>query len=168
MAAPKWDIQDSFPAPLLRVVAQITIASGQLEYVLMLAYKRASGKGMKVGMQEAEELRDFKRLSKATKKAFKQKVPNPQVQKELSNILSRAWNAYQDRHTVIHATFAIQDGQLKRFFTDKPLIKARGKNYGVDVKELRAIRDRLRKSRDELHFFTKKYLLGKKRPNAVT
>ena len=168
MAAPKWDIQDSFPAPLLRVVAQITIAAGQLDWVLMLAYKRARGEEMKVGMLAAEELRDFKKLKKETQKYLNEKITDPEVQQELSKILDRAWDAYQKRHTVIHAVFAIQDGELKRFYTDKPLIKVKGKNYGVDVKELRAIRDRLRASRDELHFFTKKYLLGKKKPNADT
>ncbi len=160
MAAPKWDIQHSFPPPLLRVVAQITIASGQLDYALMLAYKRARGKGMKVGMEEAEELRNFRKLKNQTQKYFNEKMTDPKVQQKLSEILGRAWDAYQARHTVIHAVFVIQDGQLKRFFTDIPLIKVKAKNYGVDVEELRAIRDRLRASGDELHFFTKKYLLG--------
>ena len=55
---PKWVIKDTFPAPLLRVVAQITIAAGHLDYMLLLAYKRASGKKMTVGMLEAKDKMD--------------------------------------------------------------------------------------------------------------
>ena len=52
MATAKWDIQDKFPQPLLRIVGQITIAAGQLEYVLKLAYKRARGESFDVGRRE--------------------------------------------------------------------------------------------------------------------
>ena len=78
---PKWIFTDTFPVPLLRVVAQITMAAGQLEYALLLAYKRASGKGMKAGILGAEELRTVKLLSKEIKKAFNEQVTDTKARK---------------------------------------------------------------------------------------
>ncbi len=163
MATAKWDIQDKFPQPLLRVVGQITIAAGQLEYVLKLAYKRARGEGMEIGMAAAEKL-PFKDLCDETQKYFDKKITDPALQQQLSKILTDANQAWLDRHTVIHAVFAIslQDNELKRYFKKKAKgkVKNQGKYYDVGVKELRALRNRLRDARDDLHFFTKKYLLG--------
>ena len=46
----KWNLIDKLPDGLFKVIGEITVAAGQLEYVLMLSYKRASGKGMAVGI----------------------------------------------------------------------------------------------------------------------
>jgi putative protein kinase ArgK-like GTPase of G3E family len=132
---PKWVLTDSFPTPLLRVVAQITVAAGQMDYVLLLAYKRASGKRMAVGMLEAEGFRGLKDLLKAIKKDFKARTSDAVANEELRQILTEVWNVYQERHTVVHAVFVKHEGELKRFYSDKPDIKIKAKNYGVEVEK---------------------------------
>ncbi len=169
--SPKWILTDTIPAPLLRVTGQITIAAGQLDYVLLLAYKRVRGKGMKIGMEEAEELRDVKKLTKAIKKEFGDWTSDPGAHQELHEILNDYWKAYQRRHTVIHGIFVkMSDGSFGRYYSDKPKVPVKSVNYGAEVADLRDLRNELRSVRDRLHSFTKKWNLGKhkkKSPKAV-
>ena len=161
---PKWVLTDRFPAPLLRITGQITIAAGQLDYVLLLAYKRASGKSMKVGMGEAEKIRDVKKLIKVIKKEFEDWTSDAEAHEELSKILEDFWEVYQRRHTVVHGIFVkISDGSLGRFYSDKPKVRVKSIDYGVKVDKLRNLRNDLRSVRNRLMSFTKKWLLGKRK-----
>ena len=159
----KWVLTDKLPDDLLKVIGEITVATGQLEYVLMLSYKRASGKGMVVGMREAEKLRAVKKLLKELKKTFEQQVHNAAANKELGKILEAVWNVYQDRHTVVHAVFVeTSTGELARFYSDKPRVIVKAVDYGVELEKLTTLLDNLRNVRDALNSFTKKWFLGKR------
>ena len=163
-AKEKWIFKDEWPDDVLKVVGEITIAAGQLDYVLYLSYNRASGKEMAVGMPEAEKLQTFKRLSKELKKAFKELVPDAEPNTELKEILHDVRNIYEKRHSVIHGVFVETSvGQPGRFYSDKARnVRVKAINYGVVLEELVAIRDELRGARNILNSFTKKWLLGKR------
>jgi len=159
----KWILTDKLPARISKVVGEIVIAAGQLEYVLMLSYKRASGKGMAVGMDEADKLYTVKKLIGALKKDFKSQIPDPPTNKELEQILDNVWDVYQRRHTVVHAVFVkLADGSLARFYSDKPKVRVKAIDYGVDLANLLILRGDVRTARDALNSFTKKWLLGKR------
>jgi hypothetical protein len=138
----KWILIDKLPDGLFKVIGEITVAAGQLEYVLMLSYKRASGKGMAVGMHKAEELLTVKNLLKELKKDFKQQIPDAAANRELGEIFDTVWKVYQKRHTVVHAVFVeTADGKLARFYSDKPNVRVKAIDYGVEMKKLTALRD---------------------------
>jgi len=114
-------------------------------------------------MAEAEKL-DFVSRCDGIQKHFKMKIYDPVLQKELSEILDRTTEAYDDRHSVIHAVFAhsLPDGELQRYFKKKPTKtdQPKGEHLDPGVKELDTLRNRLRRARDDLHFFTKKHFLS--------
>ena len=126
---------------------------------------------MAVGMSEAEKLKYVWKLSEELAEDFEKRIPDAAANKELKRILAGVKNVYKERHTVVHAIFVkkTSDGKLARFFSDRPNVRVKAIDYGVELEKLRALRNELRTVRDTLNRFTKKWLLGKsaeKNPSA--
>lgn len=158
--AQKGSLIDNWPDDLLKVVGEITIASGQLEYALELSIKRAAGKPFSQGMQEAANLQDFKAKRRELKRHFADGDHPDKENAELAQILDDAYRIYQQRHTVIHGLFALnEDGAPVPLAKDKTRgVSYKGVNYGIEMLELTSLRDDLRSGRNRLLGFTKRLL----------
>ncbi len=140
--------RDDFPDDILKVVGQITLSLGQLEYVLKLTIKRLLRKPFKEGMGVADSIWPIRNLRREAEHLFAIRVMDQAAEGEFRALLDRVEALSEPRHRVIHALWAIpKGGGFLRI--------RKGVNYGVDLLELRRLRKEIRGVVHDLNQFTR-------------
>ncbi len=148
--------RDDFPDDILKIVGQITLSLGQIEYLLKLTIKRLLRKPFDEGMGVAESIWPIRNLSRQAEHLFAVRVMDQTTEAEFRVLLDRVEALSEPRHRVIHALWAIPEG-------GGFLRIRKGVNYGVNLQDLRRLRREIRGVVHDLEKFTRDHprLIGR-------
>jgi len=105
----------------ITIVGRLTIAFGQLDYVLQITVKRHLNKSFGEGMREAERLQTINALRDRAEWQHGRRVMDQKKEAKFMGLMERISDLYKERQAVIHGLWAKDgQGQVVRIWKRKP------------------------------------------------
>lgn len=144
---------DEWEDKTLQIVGKITIAFGQLEHVLKLAYKRAIGKPYSEAMYIIDKISGNPALADGLRKKFAIQRMDQNLEAEMNKIIDRILKVNGHRNFLIHGYWH------KRISDDKLLVVKKGCiAFHIDansLSRLEVLHREITNIRDTLNKFTR-------------
>ncbi len=145
---------DEWEDKILQIVGKITIAFGQLEHVLKLAYKRVIGQPYSEAMDIIDKISGNPALADKLREKFAIQRMDQDLEAEMNKIIDRILKVNRHRNFLIHGYWH------KRILDDKLLIGKKGckKPFYIDansLSRLEALHCEITNIRDTINEFTK-------------